>query len=297
MKAYKNGQGVVFDIRANALESFLENFARLQETDDRIDFEVEKCQALPELEEEGFGGGGNWRDQGRDGGGYSRGYGGHGDNSYGGGYRGNRGYGGGGNSYGGGGYGGKYRSDNRDYYDRDSGPSGGWGRNRGGQIWSNRDYDDEEDYNNSGGQSWGRNDGGYQKRDYGGASSGKAHDGSYQGGGFGKRADIRPKTAAQAVTSGPNVQLIGSKPKSGGSGSMVYVSNLKFSANEQDLIDFFKQNKFDPVRARLLYDNEGNSKGTGYVELKTTEDANDAIDTLQGELCGGRPVRIALANK
>lgn len=78
---------------------------------------------------------------------------------------------------------------------------------------------------------------------------------------------------------------------------MVYVSNLKFSANEQDLIDFFKQNKFDPVRARLLYDNEGNSKGTGYVELKTTEDANDAIDTLQGELCGGRPVRIALANK
>ena len=303
MKAFKNGLGVVFDIRANTLESFLENFARLQETGDRIDFEVEKCQALPELEEEGSGGG-NWRDQGRDGGRYDRGYGGHGDNSYGGG----RGYGGGGRGYGGGsnyggggggggGYG-KYRSDNRDYYDRDSGPSGGWGRSRGGQIWSNRDYDDEDDYSNDAKQSWGRSDGGYQKRsDYGGASSGKAYDGGYQGSGFGKRPDIRPKTAAQAVASGPNVQLIGSKPKAGGTGSMVYVSNLKFSANEQDLVDFFKSNRFDPVRARLLYDHEGNSKGTGYVELKSSDDAQAAIDDLQGELCQGRPVKISLANK
>ena len=54
---------------------------------------------------------------------------------------------------------------------------------------------------------------------------------------------------------------------------MVYVSNLKFSANEQDLIDFFKSNQFDTVRARLLYDHEGNSKGTGYVELKSSDDA------------------------
>ena len=46
--------GVVFDIRSNALDNFLENFVRLRETGDRIDFEVEKCQALPELEEEGL---------------------------------------------------------------------------------------------------------------------------------------------------------------------------------------------------------------------------------------------------
>lgn len=82
MKAFKNGLGVVFDIRSNALDAFLENFNRLKETGDRIDFEVEKCQALPELEEEGSSGG-NWRDQGRDQG-YDRGYGGHRDNGFGG---------------------------------------------------------------------------------------------------------------------------------------------------------------------------------------------------------------------
>ena len=43
MKAFKNGLGVVFDIRASALDAFLENFIRLKETGDRIDFEVEKC--------------------------------------------------------------------------------------------------------------------------------------------------------------------------------------------------------------------------------------------------------------
>ena len=67
MKAFKNGLGVVFDIRSNALDAFLENFHRLRETGDRIDFEVEKCQALPELEEEGSSGG-NWRGPGGDGG-------------------------------------------------------------------------------------------------------------------------------------------------------------------------------------------------------------------------------------
>lgn len=48
-------------------------------------------------------------------------------------------------------------------------------------------------------------------------------------------------------------------------------------------MEFFKNNKFDPVRARLLYDNEGNSKGTGYVELKNSDEAQAAVDSLQGE--------------
>lgn len=54
---------------------------------------------------------------------------------------------------------------------------------------------------------------------------------------------------------------------------MVYVSNLRFQVNEQDLMDFFKTQNFDPVRARLLYDNEGNSKGTGFVEMSSPGDA------------------------
>lgn len=63
--------------------------------------------------------------------------------------------------------------------------------------------------------------------------------------------------------------IIGSKPKQTNSNSIVYVSSLKFSVNEQDLLELFKNKKFDPIRARLLYDQEGNSKGTGFVEMKS----------------------------
>ena len=41
-------------------------------------------------------------------------------------------------------------------------------------------------------------------------------------------------------------------------------------------MDFFKSQKFDPVRARLLYDGEGNSKGTGFVEMSSSNEAEEA---------------------
>lgn len=63
------------------------------------------------------------------------------------------------------------------------------------------------------------------------------------------------------------------------------------------MLEFFKAYDFDPVRARLLYDHEGNSKGTGFVELKNGEEAENAVDSLQGEPCQGRPVKVSLANK
>ena len=62
------------------------------------------------------------------------------------------------------------------------------------------------------------------------------------------------------------------------------------------MTEFFKGYNFDPVRARLLYDQEGNSKGTGFVELKTGDEAENAVDALQGEPCQGRPVKVSLAN-
>ena len=64
---------------------------------------------------------------------------------------------------------------------------------------------------------------------------------------------------------------------------MVYVSNLRFQINEQDLMDFFKAQNFEPVRARLLYDNEGNSKGTGFVEMSSPADALEAVKKLHDE--------------
>lgn len=67
-KSLRDGSGVVFDIRSENFESFMECFERLKETGDRIDFEIQKCTDLPDLEDEG-GYGQNWRDNGRGGGG------------------------------------------------------------------------------------------------------------------------------------------------------------------------------------------------------------------------------------
>lgn len=89
--------------------------------------------------------------------------------------------------------------------------------------------------------------------------------------------------------------IIGSKPKQANSNSIVYVSSLKFSVNEQDLLELFKNKKFDPIRARLLYDQEGNSKGTGFVEMKSLQEAEDAVNAFSGELFMGRNLIVSLA--
>lgn len=74
------------------------------------------------------------------------------------------------------------------------------------------------------------------------------------------------------------------------------MSNLKYQVTEQELLDFFKQNKFDPVRARLLYDNEGNSKGYGFVELQSDGEAQEAISGLNNESFQGRQINVSLKN-
>lgn len=89
--------------------------------------------------------------------------------------------------------------------------------------------------------------------------------------------------------------MIGAKqavPKK--SGCMIYVSNLTFSVNEQELMEFFKKNNFEPVRARLLYDNDGNSRGFGFVELASEKDVQDAITQLNGKQLQSRKIQLSI---
>jgi ATP-dependent RNA helicase DDX21 len=63
MKSFRDGSGVVFDIKSDHFDSFIDNFARLKETGDRIDFEVVKCTDLPDIDDDaGYGVSSNWRD-------------------------------------------------------------------------------------------------------------------------------------------------------------------------------------------------------------------------------------------
>ena len=40
MKAFRDGTGVVFDIKADHFDSFMDNFNRMKETGEKIDFDV-----------------------------------------------------------------------------------------------------------------------------------------------------------------------------------------------------------------------------------------------------------------
>jgi RNA recognition motif-containing protein len=61
-------------------------------------------------------------------------------------------------------------------------------------------------------------------------------------------------------------------------------------------MDFFKSHQFEPLRARLLYDNEGNSKGFGFVELSSEGEANEAVTKLNGEEFQQRKVQVSIKN-
>ena len=75
------------------------------------------------------------------------------------------------------------------------------------------------------------------------------------------------------------------------------MSNLGYQVKEHELMEFFKEAKFDPIRARLLYDNEGNSKGTGFVEMGAQNDAADAAKALNNEYFQGRKLTVNVANQ
>ena len=65
--------------------------------------------------------------------------------------------------------------------------------------------------------------------------------------------------------------------------------------DKRELMDFFKSQGFDPIRSRLLYDQEGNSKGSGFVELSSMAEAEEAVSKLNGEYFQGRQLNVSVA--
>lgn len=72
----------------------------------------------------------------------------------------------------------------------------------------------------------------------------------------------------------------------------LYVGNLPFSITEDGLEDLFSQ--FGSVQsAKVITDREtGRSKGFGFVEMGTPEEAQQAIENLDGSDYEGRPMRV-----
>ena len=71
----------------------------------------------------------------------------------------------------------------------------------------------------------------------------------------------------------------------------LYVGNLPFQTTEDDLSDLFSQTG-NVESVRIITDRDtGRSRGFGFVEM-ADEDADKAIEQLNGTEMGGRPLTV-----
>ena len=76
-------------------------------------------------------------------------------------------------------------------------------------------------------------------------------------------------------------------------GTRLYVGNLPFSADEDQVRDLFSQNGRNVVEVKLVTDRDtGRPRGFGFVEMGSSDDADGAIRDLNGRDFGGRPLTV-----
>lgn len=75
-------------------------------------------------------------------------------------------------------------------------------------------------------------------------------------------------------------------------GKKLYVGNLSYSTNSAELEQLFE--RFGTVQsAEVISDRAtGRSKGFGFVEMSTDQEAQEAINALNGKDLGGRPLTV-----
>jgi RNA recognition motif-containing protein len=75
----------------------------------------------------------------------------------------------------------------------------------------------------------------------------------------------------------------------------LYVGNLAFSVTDDELQQAFTS--FGNVMsARVVMDRmTGRSKGFGFVEIEDDAQADEAVNKMNGQTIGGRPVRVSEA--
>ncbi len=72
----------------------------------------------------------------------------------------------------------------------------------------------------------------------------------------------------------------------------LYVGNLPYSMNDQELNDLFSQIG-DVQSARVMSDREtGRSRGFGFVEMADDDAGHEAIEKLNGQDCDGRALVV-----
>jgi len=75
----------------------------------------------------------------------------------------------------------------------------------------------------------------------------------------------------------------------------LFIGSLAWATNDDSLKTFFEQ-AGTVVSANVISDREtGRSKGFGFVEMSSEEEAKAAVDQLNGKDLDGRPIVVAEA--
>jgi RNA recognition motif-containing protein len=73
----------------------------------------------------------------------------------------------------------------------------------------------------------------------------------------------------------------------------LYVGNLPFSADEDQVRELFGRNNRTVTEVKLITDRDtGRPRGFGFVEMASAEDAEGAINELNGYSFGGRALTV-----
>ena len=76
-------------------------------------------------------------------------------------------------------------------------------------------------------------------------------------------------------------------------GTRLYVGNLPFTADETQIRELFAQNGRTVSDVKLVTDREtGRPRGFGFVEMGSSEEADNAIRALHGHAMDGRPLTV-----
>lgn len=75
----------------------------------------------------------------------------------------------------------------------------------------------------------------------------------------------------------------------------LYVGNLAFSLSQDEISDLFSQSG-EVLSINLITDRDtGRPRGFGFVEMSTDEEAQRAIEDLNGKEVGGRALNVNIA--
>ena len=76
-------------------------------------------------------------------------------------------------------------------------------------------------------------------------------------------------------------------------GTRLFVGNLPFSADENEIRSLFGQNDRSVEEVKLITDRDtGRPRGFGFVEMGNSEDADQAVRDLNGYEMNGRQLNV-----